>query len=132
MNFEDSFDKAAAEKMHFLDTVRKSSIVACCDGIIDDTPVLSGDLKGSWRTRADDPSIDREPRNDGSGAIPKAELRANLGGLGSTIHFTNGLDYSELIEFEGRSPKKAPEGMVRKNLARFKTLVAIFSRGSNA
>lgn len=125
-------DAAAARKMAWLDDVRKSTIVALCDSIIDDTPVLSGDLKGSWHTKINDPSTSDEPRNDASGAIPKAELRLNLGSITDTVYFTNGLDYSELIEFDGRSPRKAPEGMVRKNLARFPGLVARFYRGSNA
>lgn len=132
MSFADEMDTAMSRKMAWLDEVRKSTIVALGDAIIDDTPVLSGDLKGSWHTKVNDPSVSDEPRNDGSGALPKAELRLNLGGLNDTVYFTNGLDYSELIEFEGRSPRKAPEGMVRKNLVRFPGLVARFTRGSNA
>lgn len=128
MSFGDEMAVALAKKMAWLDSVRKAAIHECCSGIIDDTPVASGDLKGSWHTRADDPTIDDVPRNDATGDIPKQENYFNLGDINSKVYFTNGLPYSEQIEFDGKS-KKAPEGMVRKNLAKFKTLVAVFRAG---
>ena len=42
---------------------------------------------------------------------------------GSYTLLTNNMPYAYRIEFEGYSKTKAPEGMVRKNVARFRQLL---------
>lgn len=115
-----------------MQNARNAAVSKVCENIIDDTPVNTGDLRGSWHT-----GINSEPegekRRDPSGAAPKQELAEKLRAatLDQTIVFQNNLNYAESIEYDGHS-KKAPEGMVRKNLARWPTIGATLERGSGA
>lgn len=122
--------ETAAMKQMLLD-VRNGAIVALCGQIIDDTPVDTGALRGSWRSANGAPNLDSSIRiaPDGDASEAKEELAdvvaANKGE--ETICFSNTLPYAEEIEFDGKSPVKAPEGMVRKNLPSWPGLVAKFS-----
>lgn len=129
MNIHDALIKAGNDKLAYMIGIRKKAIQACCDAIIDGTPVRTGALRGSWRSSEGSPLFDSTPRIDPSGAEPKEELSDVLQKITSEdVCFTNSLPYSESIEFDGHS-QKAPEGMVRKNLVRWPGLVAAFSSG---
>lgn len=118
MSFGQEFDKALAENLAFLKTVRNAEVKALAEKIIDDTPVLTGDLKGSWRFTIGTPSDDKTPRRDGSGVLPKAELEQAIKQWpdNGSLFMTNNLRHSEGVEFDSWSTQR-PSGMVRVNLA---------------
>lgn len=127
MSFEDEVDNAVAAMSSYMGEVRKGAILDLCDRVIDDTPVLTGALRGSWRASQGEAVLDPSPRIDPDGEAPKAEARENIGDGSQDFFLANALPYSEAIEYDGVSHTKAPEGMVRKNLALFPGIVADFS-----
>lgn len=129
MSLKDDINAMSNDALDFLIGARNGAIESLCGKIIDDTPVLTGALRGSWRTSVDEPNYDSTPRIDPSGNEPKEELSDVLSKVkDEDVCFTNSLPYSESIEFDGHS-QKAPEGMVRKNLALWPSLVSDFSSG---
>ena len=130
MSFSDDMSAAKADLLSGMAAARNAAIVAMTDRIIDDTPVLTGALRGSWHTAVNEPVYVTEPTVDPTGMSSKAEVQANLGGLDDDVFFTNALPYSEVIEYDGHS-SKAPEGMVRKNLAMWPDLPAILESSRN-
>ena len=108
----------------------KKAIIGLTTDIIYDTPVLSGRLRNNWI-----PSINQGANYSMLGfdtSKRKSKVRpvvAETTGkvlelkLGDTFYFTNNLPYAERIEFTGWS-KKAPQGMVRKNIIRWEKYFA--------
>jgi hypothetical protein len=108
------------------------------ESIIDDTPVDKGTARGNWQTSIGSPKTGVIARTGGSGAI--AELKSVLPsfGIDNTIYLTNNLPYINKLEYGGygRGPGatnkttrdgysvNAPYGMVRKNVARIRSIVA--------
>lgn len=109
------------------------SCITLCEAIIDATPVDTGALVGAWHTSEDGGFITSEnPRLDDSRQIPKAEARrvflANQ--LNTNVYFTNGMHYSEEIEYSPFHSKKAPEGMVNVTIQRWPGIVTRFWSGT--
>ena len=124
------------EKARLSKLMRDTYIGSCitlCDAIISDTPVDTGALKGSWRTSEDGGFITSDnPRIDGTGEIPKSEARNvfRTTQLNTNVYLTNGMHYSEEIEFGGHSSVKAPNGMVNINIQRWPGIVTRFWSGT--
>lgn len=118
-------DKALRNIEH----TRRVIVIKLFSAVVLDTPVDSGRLRGNWQTTIGSGAKGVLDRLDPSGgaAIGEATSRAaNLKGDDS-IYLTNNLPYARRIEYEGWS-KKAPEGMVRKNVVRFQRLVGEAAR----
>lgn len=132
-DFQTQMEAAKVNIKRGLWAARFQAITTLCGHIIDDTPVDSGALRGSWRTNEGSVSTETEPRLDESGKEPKAECTAVVGSsnLDSEIYFSNPLHYAEYIEFDGHSSVKAPEGMVRKNLARWPDIASEVNLSGN-
>ena len=128
MSLENDLANEGDAAMSMMMDIERASIKALCGQIIDDTPVLTGALRGSWRSSNGTANLDSTPRLDPSGAEPKEELSDIVSQNDGTedFVFSNSLPYSESIEFDGHS-KKAPEGMVRRNLPSWPGLVMKFS-----
>lgn len=118
MSFDSEFDAALRKSVNYLRKVRNQSAVALGSKIIDDTPRLTGALKGSWRSSAVVPDMTTEPRIDWEGTVPKAELAQAVENWpdNGSLFMTNTLRYSEGVEFDGWSTQR-PGGMVRVNIA---------------
>jgi hypothetical protein len=131
MSFSSEFDAASAEVLARATGIVKESVKKLCKNIVMDTPVDTGALRGSWLTSVGAPEISNEPFIDKSGDFPIAENVAVVNAWNPTeeLFFANGLDYSEQIEFDGKSGQ-SPEGMVRVNLARFPGIVADVETGT--
>lgn len=93
--------------------------------VIMDTPVDEGRLRGDWQTTSGEPAASQSGRIDESGAATVAAMEAVVQAIkgGNVTVLTNNMPYAYRIEFDGWSHTKAPEGMVRKNVARFKRLL---------
>lgn len=101
---------------------KREIILRLFRAVIYDTPVLEGTLRANWRCSANSPqvtAIDYRPAE----AVMK-EIQAVLDGalLADTIYLRNNLPYAYAIEYLGHSRVKAPQGMMRKNVARFNTI----------
>lgn len=84
------------------------------NGVIDDTRVDTGRLKGNWQTTTGGPAGGTVDRLDPSGAAAKAEAAGNV--QADTIDYlTNNLDYAEVWEER--------DGMVARNVARLERIV---------
>lgn len=114
-------DKAAAN----VERTRRAIVLDLFGSVIKDTPVLTGRLRGNWQTSVGSPALAELPLRPGAAAT--AELMAAAGQLKQTdapIFLRNNLPYAGRIEFDGWSHTKAPEGMVRKNVARIQRIVS--------
>lgn len=114
-----------------------SIILELFTGVILDSPVLEGRLRGNWIMTEQSPAggnvesvgttYESESKNKEEGVrgkltaakfnevanhINKLDLRKDF-----KVYLTNNLPYAYRIEYDGWSGK-APEGMVRKNFAR--------------
>ena len=138
MSFALDLSKFAGLTEKKMEAVAKKSAIGLFTDIIRDTPVDSGRLKGNWQPAInkfeDDTSvldIDKTRRGSHSGQS-KAKLANGLNRfkLGDMMTLTNNLPYAKKAEFGlwGDGPKtingfskKAPAGMVRKNIVRWNT-----------
>ena len=107
----------------------KKSIIDLTSDIISDTPVDTGRLKNNWF-----PSVGAASEQTAEATTNEAGDRAESFAnseltLDKTFYFTNNLPYAFRIEFEGWSKNKAPQGMVRRNVVRWKQIV---KRAANA
>lgn len=92
------------------------------------TPVDTGRLKGNWQATQSAPATGTVTVDDKSGGKTVVAMAAAIGGWGSVSYLSNNLPYAHRIEFDGWSHTKAPEGMVRKSLARINAIVAKAAR----
>lgn len=90
--------------------------------VVADTPVLTGQLKANWRFSVDSP--DTSPANSTADPTPKiaSVIENSIVTYDRQYYFTNPMPYANKIEYGG-SPEKAPDGMLRKNLVRFKGIL---------
>lgn len=98
----------------------KKAFVGLSTDIIMDTPVLSGRLRNNWFVSVNKGSNETTERtgNESIGRVNAVKFK-----LGDTLYLTNNLPYAERIEFTGWS-KKAPQGMVRRNIIRWEKYFA--------
>lgn len=93
-------------------------------GTIKDTPVDTGRARGGWTVGVGTEPADSPERLDKEGAAASAEVMAKTPkGAGQEVFMINNLPY--ILELENGSSKKAPDGMVRRNLARVQRIVNI-------
>lgn len=102
--------------------LKVAAALAFFGGAINDTPVLSGHLKGNWQFTKGAPALSVIANTDTSvtggptfDAMRQGVLNA---GPDDVLILRNNLPYAFRIEFEGWSRIKAPQGMVRRNFVR--------------
>ena len=128
-SFRDQFDKATLKAMTAVSREAKARLMGFVGAVVDDTPVLTGKLKGSWQIVKTGAQFLNDLPVDPEGAATKARLIQKIKYL--PIHmdwqimFGTPVPWAYRIEYEGWS-KKAPSGMVRKNIIlggeRFKSI----------
>lgn len=106
-----------------VEQTRRAICIKLFSSVILDTPVDTGRLRGNWQTSVENPASQEIERLDPQGVAALQEMKENLGDGEVTVYFVNHLPYAARIEYEGWSHTKAPEGMVRKNVARINALV---------
>jgi len=107
------------------DRVRRGVALRLFKAIIMDTPVLTGRLRGNWQTSLNVPDRLTNGSADATGgeAINRAADKVRESDSNDILILTNSLPYVARIEYEGWSHTKAPAGMVRINVARFKNIL---------
>lgn len=110
-----------------IDRIRRGVTLKLLGAVVMDTPVDTGRLRGNWRVSEGTPVLDAVDRVDPSGAVVMNEINAVVqASTGDTaVYLTNNLPYAKRIEYDGWSHTKAPEGMVRRNVARFNQLIKV-------
>jgi len=113
-------NKKAKDK---IDRTRRIVIIKLFSAVILDTPVLTGRLRGNWQTTVGFPAIGELARTSKTATLNQVEKVAGKSSVTDTVMMQNNLPYAYRIEYDGWSSVKAPQGMVRRNVTRFKQLV---------
>ena len=123
MSFADDLEKASTLVLQEVDEDRKAITIKLFNSVIQDTPVDTGRARGNWQCSQSSPLSNKTDREDRSGQLSKNEvLEVVLASPpDSTVYLTNNLPYAQRLEF-GYSGQ-APEGMVRKNMARIQQIL---------
>lgn len=121
--FENSLNKFEQKAMRQVDQVRRAAVLELFSLVIDGTPFDEGFLRGGWQTSLNSPATGGILRADPTGAAAKLQVLSNLGDLNSVIYFVNAMPYAYRIEFDAWSAQ-APNGMVRPEVVKWKTIVA--------
>lgn len=105
---------------------RRAVAIKLFSAVIKDTPVgdeEGGRLRGNWQTSIGQAKEEQLPiRSEGATVAELVEVVGHLT-ADEPIILRNNMPYGPRIEYEGWSHTKAPEGMVRKNVARFVRLL---------
>lgn len=123
MSFAKDLQRFAKNTGSAIDDTTRGVTIALFNAVIMDTPVLDGRLRGDWQTTVENPAPGQNYRIDKNGVQSMAEVQLKTpDGAGQVTILTNNMPYCEKIENGGS--KKAPEGMMRKNVDRFERLLA--------
>ena len=104
-----------------IDETYRGATLELFKSIINDTVVDTGMLRGNWQTSIGTPKGGELQVPDKTGSIAIAAAVKGIGKPNEVTWFVNNLPYAKAIE-EGHS-KRAPNGMVRKNIIRWRRLV---------
>ena len=122
MSFSGKIRKFNIEAIKATQKVKQGVAVELFTSVISDTPVDTGRARGNWQSSESVPKGGTVDRLDPSGTSATAEVMAAISIDASDKFMTNNLPYVNGLE-EGRS-RKAPAGMVRKNIARVRRILA--------
>lgn len=102
----------------------RAAILEVMKSTILDTPVLEGRLRGDWEAFVGTYGRAAKGAMDPSGALAISQCARLVRNVEVTddVFFVNRMPYAATIEYDGYS-KKAPEGMLRRNLVRWKGLL---------
>lgn len=125
MNFSDSLRTFSSRTMEEIGVVKRSVAIALFNAVVLDTPVLSGRLRGNWRFSLNKPdrTVNEDVDRTGSVAFNLMTTTFSASKGDDSLEAANSLPYAARIEYEGWSHTKAPQGMVRKNVVRFRRLL---------
>jgi hypothetical protein len=126
-SFAQSIGTFKVGTMDKAERIRRGIILKLFGAVILDTPVDTGRLRGNWRTSEQAPALAVIDRIDKGGSLAMQEVQSNMGdgtGRDTSVFLANNLPYAAKIEYEGWSKVKAPQGMVRRNVARINELVS--------
>lgn len=118
-----NFTNEATEE---LTRTQRAIIFELAKSIVMDSPVDRGTFRGNWRFSFSPAQQQLDIQDKGGGAT-LAELQRFIDGFnGGTMWLLNGMKYGLMLEY-GHS-KKAPQGMVRRNVSRINAIVARISK----
>lgn len=126
--FVSDLRKFAEKTKRSLDQTCRAVSIKWFSATILSTPVDTGRLRGNWQVTQGAPAGGITARLDPSGQGIIADVTQHAGGLGSLTYLVNNLEYATAIEY-GHS-MQAPEGMVRINFARIKSIIEQSARGN--
>lgn len=113
-----------------LRTVVQASFFELARRIITRTPVLTGQLANNWRAALNSQSIDFKPGGAAAATDSYISVKTAMDAyvLGDSIFFGNKTPYAGVIEYEGHSRLKAPDGMLRISIAEWDQIVSTASK----
>jgi hypothetical protein len=112
-----------------IDKTLQYSVVLTSQGVVMNSPVLTGRLRGNWQFGRNSPPSGTLATLDTSGAAAIARIAGQVTSLkaGGDVWVVNNLPYAKRVEY-GYSAK-APQGMVRKTLANLPAAIESFVQG---
>lgn len=120
-SFRNQFSSAQLKVMQKTAATIKQRTYGFISAVIDDTPVDTGALRGGWQIVKSQGELSQNTPLDPTGSMTKELLIKKIRylpiHLDWDIYFGNGKPYASRIEYEGYS-KQAPNGMLRRNIAR--------------
>ncbi|WP_236225551.1 hypothetical protein [Pseudomonas pseudonitroreducens] len=122
MSFTSDTDRAVRKIIDAQDKIARTATIDFFSGTVKDTPVDTGRARGNWVTTTDKPAQGEINREDKSGSAVISEIVTKTPeGAGQETFMSNSLPYIDKLEYG--SSKQAPNGMVRRNLARVQRIV---------
>jgi len=115
MNFTVDIKKIAEEKNATLDQVARAITISLFNGVINDTRVDTGRLRGNWQASTGQPERGTIERLDPNGTQATAQVESTVQS-GAVNYLTNNLPYAEVWEQR--------DGMVARNAARIERTTA--------
>ena len=109
MSFSSDIAKFAKKANATVDQVTRVVKIKLFNGIIEDTRVDTGRLKGNWQTSTGSPNLTTTERLDKTGSKAKSEVLAVVGG-DTVDYMSNNLPYAKVYEDK--------DGMIAKNITR--------------
>lgn len=102
-----------------MDAAVRHAVVLTSQGVVMNTPVLTGRLRGNWQFGETAMPTGNVGAVDMQGSATIIRIEGQSRGLkaGGSCWVVNNLPYAYRIEYEGYSRTKAPQGMVRITLA---------------
>ena len=119
------FKKKALEKV---ERSRRQILFEVFRSIVVDTPVLEGTLRSNWHLSNSGVKLDQLDIRTQAAVTDDIDRVLKSSRFGDTVWFSNNLPYAYPIEFYGVSKKKAPQGMVRKNVMRVNRIAQAIAR----
>lgn len=113
-------DQIAKRAKSTLDEFTRAVWIELFTGVIDNTRVDTGRMKGNWQTTVGAPANSDIDRLDKSGAQTIRDMQSNVGGINKITYLTNNLPYVGVWEQR--------DGMVAKNIARIETNIRKLAR----
>jgi hypothetical protein len=123
VSFEADISKWATGAKASVERTRRAVVLKLFGSVIRDTPVLTGRLRGNWQTSVESPLTGQLPVRSGAAALAEVQVAAKAVTGDQAVYLRNNLPYAHRIEYDGWSKRKAPEGMVRRNIARIRRLI---------
>lgn len=111
MGWAKDLERLTTKGGHDLGELMQAVKIETFSGIVSDTRVATGRLKGNWQIQENSPASGELDRTDKSGAIVNSEIIARATENGKT-YFVNNLPYAVVFEEK--------DGMIRRNIARIK------------
>lgn len=109
MSFSSDMRKIVKKNGDSLERISRATKLSLFSGVINDTRVDTGRLRGNWQTSTGIPKYATIDRIDKEGTKVIAEAKANITAFG-VDYMTNNLPYAEVWEEK--------DGMIVKNIAR--------------
>lgn len=101
-----------------MSTFKRGVMIKLFGAVIKDTPVLTGRLRANWQFSKGQPVSETiEGTTDPTAAVSQ-DVAAQVDEKDDRYFLSNNMPYARRIEYEGWSKRKAPQGMVRKNMIR--------------
>lgn len=125
MSFSQQITTWSRQTKERTNRIRRGVTLKLFNAVILDTPVLTGRARANWRVQIGEPIKEPIDREDKSGGVALVEVQTEVARSqgDQTVTLANNLPYIDALE-KGSS-QKAPEGMVRKNIARFARLIRV-------
>jgi len=108
-----------------IDKAVRQTVVLASQGVVMNTPVDTGRLRGSWTFGVGMPASAHRTVADKSGGATLTAIASAVSSekAGPSFYITTNLPYARRIEYEGWSHTKAPQGMVRITIENLPTAI---------
>lgn len=133
-SFKADLQRFAKKTGATLDQAHRAICIELFTSVIMDTPVDQGTLRANWNVSTNKPDMKTGSATDPTGSLASGRVRGHSMKAGDRTYLTNAMPYAEVAEYglwSGPTDKvtgsgfsrKAPAGMVRKNMARVESIV---------